>query len=164
MADPHASEDLRNVSRTVLTHLDRTQLGATLTTPADARFNSKDHDRFVRARVEVLAGTFSGRVAGKRALRHPVLVTAECYARDAGADGRVTTDDVEGVATKVMHALTLADLPLYDYVTDPTGATAVSGVTVRFGSSPSSRVLPPLDGWQRCLVEARGEYFSRLAE
>lgn len=164
MAEMHASADIRNTKRTILAALIAANIGAPIVPDGDERFSSADTDRYVRIRIEPLPGTPAGRVGGKRAQRMPILVFGDCYVRGSAADGTVKIDEVDGLASRVEHALRLANLPLVDYVTDPTGATSVSGVAIRFTQPPVMRTPAPVDGWQRRFVEAPADLFLRHAE
>lgn len=167
MATIHPSAQLRNVERTVLRHLATAGLPVGAIVPVgDHRFDSTSVASFVRVSVRPAAETYSGRSAGGtyRTTRARSLVTCECYARGSGTRDVATVDAVEEVAEQVAHRLRLADLPLVDFVADPTGATPVTGTTVRFIRPPNVLHLDPEGSWDRRIVTAEGTHHIRHAE
>lgn len=164
MAALHATAKLRNVERTILKRMMTGSIGTTIVPVGDSRFDSTTVDSFVRLSVHPTAETFSGTIGGYRSTRARVLVTAECYTRDSTKKGVATLDSVVDLAEQVAHRLRLADLPLVDFISDPSGNTLVSGATIRFISPPFIQFLDPDSGWDRRIVTAEGTYFIRHAE
>lgn len=157
----HGSERLRNVSRTVLVYLASLALGATVVHAADATFNSAASDAFVRVRVDDAGATDYHRLGGDPARDARVVLVCECYVRNGEGEPMAALDAAEAVAESLMHALRGKSLDLVDYVTDPTGATPVTGHTVRFLDDPTLSYSPPVDGWQRRTVVAPARWVLR---
>lgn len=157
----HASERWRNVSRTVLAYLATLSLGGQLINADDATTDTSTLPSFVRVRVESGDGTELGRLSGDQATLARFRLTVECYARDGEGRALIAVDAVEAVAEAVQAALRGKALDLVDYVADTSGATLVSGHSVRF-TEPSTLVsAPPLAGWARRILTASGWWVLR---
>lgn len=165
MSTIHASERRRNAVRTLMSTLAAADLGGALLVPdGDETTPGEDVGTWVRVTCTDAGDTYAGRVdTTYRATRHEVIVTAECYARAPLDRPLGAVDDVDGVAEQVAQVLRYLDLPLKDYVGDPSGATTVAGVALRFVQPPVTRRLPPVDGYQRRVVDAQYHLFSRHA-
>lgn len=158
----HASERRRNVLRTILASLVAADLaGATLLPDGDERAPGDNVGAWVRAQVQEIRATYTGRVASAQATREDLLFVAEVWCRGTGRDVVGTVDEVDAIAESVAHWARYRDLALVDYVADRTGATSVSGVALRFHRPPEIVRLDPLDGYQRRLVRAEFVHFSR---
>lgn len=164
----HASEDPRNVERTVLVALAAQASGWVVAPDGDEKFLTASVDRFIRPTFLYPTPSATGRIIDSstrfRASRMPVMAMIEVYARGSAAGEGSTVDDVVGMAGKVAHTLAYADFPLKDYVTDPTGSTTIAGACVRFPGPAEIQRLPPDDGWQRRIVQSTGHWFARHAE
>lgn len=159
----HASERRVNAIRSLMVVLAAADLGGALLVPdGDEVAPAEDTATWVRVTVHGTASTYAGRVTSLRATREDVLVTAEVYARSTrDRDGGVV-DAVDGIADAVASRLRYMDVPVVDYVGDPSGATAISGVALRLGA-PIVRRVAPSDGYTRRVVDVTGQYFSRHA-
>lgn len=156
------------MQRTVLVHL-AGALGVPVVPDGDEKFNSANATGgYVRVSFRPLPELPQGRVTDGntvyKAARAEVVCACDCYAQGNGLGDAAVVDDVEGLASRAAHALRYRDLPLINYTADPSGATGVSGVAIRFQRPPSSQHLPPASGWQRRLVTATGTWFLRHAE
>ncbi len=158
----HASERTRNVIRTVMVLLATVDLGGCVLVPADdATFDSSDTPAFVRIRLDGWAGENAHRLSGDAAERGRFNLVAECYVRNGEGSSAVRVDAADQAAETIQATLRGRSLPLLDYVTDPTGATAVTGHTVRFTEPPTYVTAPALDGWSRRIVTASGWWIVR---
>ena len=160
----HASAFRANAARTIAVAIAAANLGGALLIPdGDDRAPGEDVGSFVRLTVDQPTSSPAGRYsASLRGARVDLMVTVECYTR-GNSDGRtLAVDAVQILADRVADALTYTDLPLKDYVSDPTGATSISGHAVRFITPASVRRLDPVDGYQRRHVEASAVHFSRF--
>jgi hypothetical protein len=158
----HPSERRRNVLRTILVALLTADLaGATLVPDGDERAPGEDTASWVRVQVQELRAAYAGAIDGAKGTREDLLLVAECWCRGAGRDQVAQVDAVDAIAEAVAFAVRYRDLPLKDYVTDSTGGTAVSGVSLRFHRAPQTVRLDPLDGYQRRIVRAEFVHFSR---
>lgn len=158
----HASERRRNVLRTIAVALASANLGGAVLVPdGDERGPGADVAKWARLSVEDVASGYAGRIGSARATREDLLVVVDCFVKGAQFEAVATVDNVDDVAESVAHALRYLDLPLVDYVSDPSGATPVSGVAIRFIRPPRVVRLDPSDGYQRRMVQAQATYFSR---
>lgn len=158
----HASEDVRNVTRTILARVAALALpsGCAVVPADDTRFDSQDVSAFVRVQVEHAEGTFAGVTSGRKMGRHLIEVRAECWAILPEGSSSGALDTVDQVASIVRAGLTYADLTLLDYVSDPSGATAAGGV-LRFIRPPELQTIPPLAPWARRLVYVTGHWWPQ---
>lgn len=153
----HASERTRNVVRTIMAYLVTVDLAGCVLVPADdATFDSAAYASYVRVRVDGWGGENAHRLSGDPAEMARFRVVAECYVRNGEGSSAVRVDDADAAAEAVAAALRSRSLPLLDYVTDPTGATAVTGHTVRFSEPPTYVTAPSIEGWSRRIVTASG--------
>lgn len=166
MADLHPSTDYRNVERATMKHLSDAGISP-LVPDGDEKFSTATAAEFVRVRLEPGQEMRQGRVTDsgttRKAMRATVLVVADCHAQGNGPGAGSVVDRVSGLASQVAHRLRNADIPLVDYVGDPTGATPIAGVALRFGVPRLQRV-PPENGWHRRIVTCEGTWFPRHAE
>lgn len=166
MADMHPSADYRNVERNAMKHLADGGISP-LVPDGDEKFSTASAAEFVRVRLEPLKEAPQGRVTDsgttRQATRARVLVVADVHAQGNGPGAGSVVDRVSGLASQVAHRLRNADIPLLDFVADPTGATPITGVALRFGAPHIQRV-PPENGWHRRLVTCEGVWFPRHAE
>lgn len=164
----HASADLRNVERSILVALNGAGLGAPVVPDGDEKFDSSTATAtgFVRVSFRTLPETPQGRVvdggATLQAVRASAMVVAEVFGQGNAGEGTVY-DAIDGLTSKVAHALRYANVAVKDYVSDPTGATSVTGVVCRFVRPPEVQRVPPSDGWHRRIVLAEGHWFLRHA-
>lgn len=158
----HASERRRNVIRTILMALSVLDLGGAVLVPdGDERGPANDTASWVRLTVLDQAARYSGRLDGAQVTRETLAVAVECYVKGSQFSDVAQIDAVDEVAERVAFALRYAAWPLKDYVSDPTGATAVDGVVIRCLTPPRTVRLPPLDGYQRRMVNVEATLFSR---
>jgi hypothetical protein len=162
-----ASERLQNMQRTVLVAL-VAALPWAVVPATDEKFDTSSVPAFVRVQFQGLGDESVGRVVDSgtryRATEMRSLVVAECYARGTQTEEGSVVDLVERMADTVASALRYANLPLKDYVTDPTGGTSVSNVAIRFIEPPRVRALPSEDGWARRIVQAPAMWIGRSVE
>lgn len=164
----HASADLRNVERSVLVALNSASVGAPIVPDGDEKFDTSTATAtgFVRVSFRSLPEVPQGRVVDSgttyQAVRASALLVAECFGQGNAGDGS-TVDALDGLASKVAHAIRYANVAVKDYVTDPTGATSIAGVVCRFVRPPEVQRVPPSDGWHRRIVLAEGHWFLRHA-
>lgn len=158
----HPSSSTTNVIRTISRHLVAGDLeGAAFFPDGDDRTPGLDVAKWVRLTASGLAGQYSGRLAGLRSTREALVLTLEVWCRGAADQAVQTVDQADQIADVLMDRLRYRGLPLLDLVTDPTGATPVSGTVIRFLSPPTKNRLPPQDGYQRRSVAAVATWFSR---
>lgn len=157
----HATERMRNVSRTVLAHLSGLSYSTTtaIVPVDDVTFNSQTVTQFVRVTIRTLGGVFNGMRSGRKTQQNRVQVVAECYARAPGDASVGSVDGAEQVADIVADGMRYADLTLVDYVTDTSGATATTQV-LRFFEPPEITAPSPVDGWGRRIVSATGLWWA----
>lgn len=160
----HASAQLRNVERTVMAHLAGAALPWPLVPADDEKFDAARVPGFVRVSMRGMPAEHVGRLSGDKATRETIEVQAECYARGTAAEEPGTVDLASRMGETVAHRLRYANLPLVDYVTDPTGATTVANHAVRFVRPPSIVAPPPDAGWRRRIVTAEATWIARHSE
>lgn len=149
----HPSADLRNITRTLLRSLDAQGIAPIV--PGDDE-RAKPGSPFLRVTLaDDGAPTYAGRISTYRLTREQRLLSVEVYAKTG------TDDGIDSLASQVAAWGTYLSLPLLDCVTDPTGATPVSGVAVRAVEPPTVRQLAPLEGWARRLVLVPIYWFKR---
>lgn len=157
----HASQRDRNVIRTILAGVASVDLGRFVLVPdGDDRAPAEGIGAWVRVSVLPVAESDLGRTSAGLATRHDVLVSCDVFERGTGLDGGVSVDAIEAPVEALKHYFTARSLSLVDYVSDPTGATPVTGHAIKFFQPPRRERLPPLDGIQRRMVTAAGTYFS----
>lgn len=147
----HPSADRRNVSRTILRTLAAADLrGAEIVPDGDPRGPSAGATRWIRVTMLDGPSAYAGRdTAGVRHAMTRILLSVECYVADGADDAVFMVDDVEALASVVVDALRFVDMPLLDLVTDPTGATPVTGYALRAAGAPRVAAAPTVDGYQR---------------
>lgn len=148
----HASARRRNIHRTLLAYLGTAALGATLVHADDTAFDPDGVSAFVRVRLDDDGSTNAHRIAGDSAEMLSTRLVAEVYSRTVDGQALAAVDAADAVAETVADLLRQRSLPLLDYVTDPTGATAVTGYTVRVIAPPEVLTVPAVDGWARRIV------------
>ena len=158
----HASQRERNVIRTIMVGLAGIDLaGALLIADGDERQPGTGVTSWVRVSLLPVSANHQGRIEGAKATREDVLVSCEVYHRGSSFDAHGAIDAVEAPVEALKAYFTALNLDLIDYVADPTGATAVAGVGLRFFRPPTRIRLDPMDGYQRHIVTAEATYFSR---
>jgi len=161
----HASADIRNIERSVMVALMAAAIPVPLVPDGDEKFDTASATSFVRVSFRPMEELPQGRVTDsgttRQAIRARVLLVGEVYAQGNGMGAGSRVDDVDGLASAFAGAVRYLNVPLIDYVTDPTGATPVSGVAVRFTSPPHLQRVPPADGWYRRIVTTEGHWFLR---
>lgn len=147
----HASADRRNVTRTLLRTLSRSDLGGAVLVPeGDPRGPDATTARWVRVTVTDGRADYAGRdSSGNRLAMTRLIVTVDVFQRDASTAAVGSVDEVDGIASRVRDALAFVDLPLLDLVLDPSGATPVTGYALRSMGAPRVTTPPTIDGYQR---------------
>lgn len=158
----HATERIRNISRTVMVFLSTVDLGGCVLVPADdATFDSASTPAFVRVRLDNYSATNTHRIGSDPAEMCEFSVIAECYRRNGEGADVVAVDAVDLAAESIMAALRGRSLPIFDRVTDPAATGSSTGHTIRFTSPPSLVAAPAADGWSRRIVTAPGWWLIR---
>ena len=139
-----------NLDRTVLRHLDAGNI-ATMVPADDVRASQIAESSWIRVSFHDINSGYTGRIGGNRATRIARRLIVECYVR-IGVAATETPDAAQQLADQVVARLRYVALSLLDLVTDPTGATPLSGL-VRALQPPSVTSPPQLEGYARRLVE-----------
>lgn len=161
----NASADRRNVLRTLMVYLCAANIGTSvIIPPGDDRVPDIGTPSWVRVSFQDIAAVQSGRQAGDHMVRQDALVSVDCFTPSLATQLVGSVDDVDGIASRVASALRFRDLPLKDYVSDASGATAITGAALRNMAPPTILTPAPVEGYQRRTVQARVYWFARHQE
>ena len=158
----HPTQRTRNVVRSIMVALAAVDLGGFVLLPdGDARAPGEGASSWVRVSVLPVSARTNGRSSATALdTREAVLVSCEVYHRSTGFDAGSKVDDIEAPVEALKHFLTARDIPIADYVTDPTGATG-TGRSLQFYAPPRRDRLPPSDGFERRILAAEAVFFSQ---
>lgn len=154
----HASAYYTNVERSLMGFLVAQGINAI---PEDVTRLDTDASReLVRVQIQEGPEEAAGLASETHhAIKVPLQALIQCRAR--GSDTEIgQIDAASQLADRVMAALRLQTVIIYDYLTDPTGAT-LAGEHLQSVRPPSRQTLPVDNGWQRRLVRADFFWFLR---
>jgi hypothetical protein len=152
-----SSEDRRNVLRTLMARLVGA-IGCDVIPADEDRAPAANAGTWARVTITDTEARYSGRVAGPRRTRVDMLVTVDLFARSNAAEQVASIDAIDERAAEAAQVLSYLSLPIKDYVSDPTGGTALQGIVFRTIQPATVRHLPKSDGYVRRMIEAAGFY------